>query len=345
MSTSLKILSILFLVVVLPVVVSSQRDWIQLAAVSMSSQGIFSEQSPIAVWEWRPITGFSDEEILKLLDYSQKKGIDVIFLSIDEYIDIVENKDSLKKEQLTNQFKNRLGVFLEKAAQRNIKIYALAGHPDWATESHRYITEELTLFALNYNLNRSVESGYLQGIQFDIEPHSLDEYNRFTAYDYLLDLQKTVDLVVLTFENNSTSTFDVGFAIPFWFDEENELSPEIEWTGKRQAVFYHIADRLADLPSSHIALMTYRNRASGQNGTLQISKGEFEYINRMNYSTKLWIGQEVTDVNPVQITFFNSKWSQILSEFKAINSALVAKVEFAGIIINDLESLGENYPN
>ena len=106
-----------------------------------------------------------------------------------------------------------------------------------------------------------------------------------------------------------------------------------------------MSDRLADLPNSHIAIMSYRTKTNGDNSTVDVSKDELSYIRNNGYKTKVWVGQELTNVQPKQITFFNRNWGLILREFDKINSTLKDTKQFKGIIINDLKSLEENFPN
>ncbi|RYZ78687.1 MAG: hypothetical protein EOP04_29230 [Proteobacteria bacterium] len=85
----------------------------------------------------------------------------------------------------------------------------------------------------------------------------------------------------------------LGYAIPAFFDEPSRA---VEWNGVSKAPAFHLMDMLNTLPSSYIAIMAYRDKALGSNGTIQISTGEVDYAGKSASKVKVWIGQETLDV-------------------------------------------------
>ena len=68
--------------------------------------------------------------------------------------------------------------------------------------------------------------------------------------------------------------FKLGYAIPSFFDNANRA---VTWGGTNKPAAYHLLDILNTVPNGYIAIMAYREKAEGTNGTIAISNGEVEY--------------------------------------------------------------------
>jgi hypothetical protein len=321
------------------------RDTINEALVNnIVKKHAFPGNYGIAVWEWRSPTEFDEQDSAQIFEYCSRKKIHAIFLRIDEYIDIYESEESVERQVRLIKFEDALRDFVSHAQRHGVKVYALGGHPLWGKSSHRYIPEILTRYALEYN-GRQEDSAQLQGIQFDIEPYTLPDYGAKTAEVHLSGLVETLDSVVrIVEESTQAERFELGMAIPFWYDDYDETRPSVTWEGVKAPVFLHIATILGRLNRSHIAIMAYRTQADGRNGTIALSKSEVDYLERQAYRVDVWIGQEVTRVEPSIISFASWRWGRFMREQNKIAQAYEERATFAGIAINNLHALMEQYP-
>ena len=314
------------------------------AAIGSLTSSSFSKDYNVAVWEWRSPDDFNKTGMTALVDHVSKKGVDVLFLRIDKYIDIFESPYSTLRDAQLKQFENSLALFVSVAETKGIRVYGLAGHSTWASESHRYITQRLTTFVLDYN-TRHIDNEKLAGIQFDIEPYTLTEYGPDTAGLHLKAFVVTVaELVSIIEQSGQKDYFDLGFTVPYWYDTINLEGLVITKGNMRTSVFAYITDTLAILPNSHVAIMAYRNEALGDNGSINLVSDEFTYLTQSGYSSKIFIGQELTNVTPASITFFSSKWRKFVLELNQIFSAYRHSTAFGGFLINDMEALNKLYP-
>ena len=314
------------------------------AAIGSLTNSSFSKDYSMAVWEWRSPDDFDNTGMIELVDHISKKGVDVVFLRIDKYIDIFESPYSTLRDEQLKQFENSLALFVSVAETEGIRVYGLAGHSTWSSESHRYIPQRLTTFVLEYNL-RHPDNEKLAGIQFDIEPYTLAEYSPENAGRYLESFVVTVtDLVSIVDLSGQKDYFDLGFTIPYWYDTITPEGHAVTKENVQTSVFARISDTLAVLPSTHLAIMAYRNEASGNNGSINLVGDEFAYLAQSGYSSKIFIGQELSNITPASITFFSSKWRKFVLELNQIFSVYRRSTVFGGFVLNDMKTLNKLYP-
>jgi hypothetical protein len=157
--------------------------------------------------------------------------------------------------------------------------------------------------AIEYNRAAAPEER-LDGFQWDTEPYILPEYRKdaesktAVLKQYLDSASELRDAV-----NASRVPLRIGYAIPAFFDGEPQA---VEWKGVSKPVAFHLMDILNTMPSAYVAIMAYRDKALGSNGTIEISRGEIEYAAKTTPKVKVWIGQETLDVtgDPPSITFW-----------------------------------------
>ncbi len=156
----------------------------------------------------------------------------------------------------------------------------------------------------------------------------------------LTELLDTVDTLASRLQaemktSQEASKMDIGFAVPYWFDNQNKNIPSVTWQDKRGPTIYHLMDRLNSLLHSNIVVMAYRNAARGNDGSIALSRLEMQYGQYKASNVKVIIGQEVTDVEPQKITFYGKTLTEFSQEAKWIEEEYGKNPAFGGIAIND----------
>lgn len=181
-------------------------------------------------------------------------------------------------------YSDRVAGFLADAHSRGIEVHFLTGDKHWGLTGYHYIPCGILDIVLNYNTQAASPAHRFDGIQFDVEPYLLEDWdtNRqviFSQYRTLLvQLQSTVD------QHNSSAQDDIihGVAIPRWFDSD----------GNHDNEGVHFSDTIQNIVD-YIAIMNYETGSWGPDG----SAHEIAYADSIDKSKSVWIGSETISVN------------------------------------------------
>jgi hypothetical protein len=152
----------------------------------------------------------------------------------------------------------------------------------------------------------------------------------------------TLDTLASHFQTKLTGAPDkdlgLGFAVPYWFDDQNDNIKPLTWKEKTGPTIYHVLDRLNTIQHSNIVVMAYRNAARGNNGTIALSRTELQYAQYKAPNVKVIVGQETSNVQPATITFYSKSKTELSQEVKFINDEFNTIPTYDGIAINDLQA-------
>nr|MBP7928100.1 hypothetical protein [Patescibacteria group bacterium] len=188
----------------------------------------------LSSWMWESVVDMPEEDQISLLSQSKEQHIARIFLDIEEYITLTE-KDDIEG---INNLKQKLTFFIREAKSRDIEVYALAGDVSWIFEDYRYIPKKLVEFVNEFNAMSQEEK--FAGIQFDIEYYNSNEYKDSKDKTKVQFSKDYLDMVKSVKELSDTP---VGFAIPYWFNRDDELM-KISYNDKNRTIFRHLIDIL-----------------------------------------------------------------------------------------------------
>ena len=165
------------------------------------------------------------------------------------------------------------------------------------------------------------ESARFDGVNLDIEPHILDQWDDDTREGLLAGFLDMSD-ALMRIKREYGATLAVGPAIPFWLD-----GIELEWKGVRRPVSEHTID-LYD----YVALMDYRDKAEGSDSILSHAASEIAYANRVE--KKVVIGLEVSSNDINKVTFHEEGPKVFEQEVRKVERALRREPSFAGFAIH-----------
>lgn len=304
----------------------------------------FNDSQTSAVWDWKNPTAYTENELSETARLLRINQLNTTFVDISLYADIyTSNDNATQKAEKTRKLENAIERYVKAMNAENVRVFAAAGSTDWSMPAHRTKPLAIQQFVQKYNDNHAAK---LAGLEFDIESYNQKGFPdaSFTEKSLvLLEFLDTVDEIAQKHEefikNTNDTKFELGFAIPYWFDNQNGNIKSVSWHNKTGPVLYHLMDRLNTLPHSNVVVMAYRNGALGNDGMIYHSRTEIEYAQSLANNVRLLIGTEVTNVEPAKITFYGKSMTELSNEFSLVSEAFAHTGVLGGIAINDLEGL------
>lgn len=228
-----------------------------------------------------------------------------------------------------------LATFVTHCHNNGIKVYALDGDASHALTANHWKPLGRLASAISYNQSYTAASlSRLDGFQWDIEPYILDAYKNGTTADKASITSQLLDLMTDMVDDltSASSTLRLGYTAPWFFDDSSRA---LTYNGVNQAPVFHMLDLLNGRTNSHLAVMAYRDTATGSNGSVSISSGEVNYARDHAANVKVWIGQETVQTDP-STTFYEETNATFESCATTIASSYGTNAGYAGIAIHDL---------
>jgi hypothetical protein len=295
----------------------------------------FSRDTTNAVWDWSNPLSKSDRQLQDTAKFMFLHQINTVYVDAGRYAEFSVNMPSAQRDS----FDTALDTYITTMNKRGIRVYAAAGDKTWS--NYENWQKPVSVLQNVERFNDTHPSAQFAGIEFDIEAYNQPDFvnGSMTAKSLILgDYLDMVDHIAVTLQNNTehAQKLELGFAIPYWYDNENGNIPSITWRGQTGPTLYHLLDRLNKLPHSNIVVMSYRNAASGNDGIIAHSRTEVDYSHAKASQVAVIIGQEVNDVEPAKITYYGKTTTELSSQFKLVHEEFQASGTFKGIAINDL---------
>lgn len=278
-------------------------------------------QASRAVWTWEePSYAMLDspQAADEALAFLQRKKIDVVYLYADAFGD---RNPVVRQSWLYRDF-------IRAAHACGIQVYALLG--SWYLHTERYVlprhhrkAKAMLQRVLDYNAAAAPDARF-DGVNYDIEPHLLDEWEDATR-PRLLRGFLDMSAAMMEAKRKSGQTLPIGPAMPFWWD-----GIELEWRGVRKLVSEHVID-LTD----YVALMDYRNRADGRDSILSHAQDEMAYADRVG--KRVVIGLEFNPGEPAKLSFHGMGEAAFEAEAGKVEAAYGKRPAFAGFVFHHYE--------
>ncbi|WIV17761.1 hypothetical protein QPK24_15200 [Paenibacillus polygoni] len=270
-----------------------------LASVTWLTAFDSSKETTRAMWLWQAESiqdGGQD-----ILDYADNHRINHIYLRID-------------MEQPAAVYQR----FILRAHENGIKVDALGGHPKWAAEGGEVPLLRFANWVVDFN-RESEENEKFSGIHLDIEPYVLGEWeidSDEVTRTYLANIEKFLSVI------EQEPSLDSAIDLPFWYDHyynPDSQEPLIQWFMGR---------------FDQIALMAYRDKASGVGGIVQVIQEEMEWSS--NYSAKIIVGVNAKPMPGEEFTTFAGKSKEKMEQaLQEVTASYAGYSSFAGVAIHD----------
>jgi chitinase len=277
--------------------------------------------APRAIWMWEAASYAMLEQEAVATDniaFMKAKGINTLYLYADAY------QGQSKILYKTSEYES----LIKRLHREGFQVYALLG--SWYLKTWRYVLPEernkarrMFQQVLNYNASVSVDAQF-DGINLDIEPHMLDEWD--TQKLNLLTQWVELSHDLMNLKRQSKLSLKVGPAIPFWLD-----GISLQWAGQWKPVSQHLQDVY-----DYVALMDYRDRADGGDGMISHAENEMAYA--QSIGKKVVLGIE-TGPNEIQKVSFNHlQEADMLRELSKVENAYSRQGAWGGFVIHHFES-------
>lgn len=324
------------------IVLGSGFAWeMHLAANKVPIKQYFSTKYTNALWDWDDPTKTSQGSLDALSEFMYLHQLNALYLDTSAYATILDNgpMNAEKQAQLT-QMDDALNRYVTTLAKRNIKVYAVGGDVSWSNPPEWYIPLSIMHQVEQYNLTHP--SAQLAGVEFDIEAYNQPGFasSSMTAKSLVLgDYLSMVDTLAdedARYVGKGKHTLELGFAIPYWFDDQNGNIPPVTQDNLTGPTLFHLLDRLNQLPKSNVVVMAYRNQAKGNDGIIFHARNNVNYAQAKAPHVRVIIGQETNDVQPAKITYYGSSASDLSNQVSLVEQEFGPSGVLGGIAINDL---------
>lgn len=280
-------------------------------------------------WLWTPTREITPRYRDQILSGAKENDINVIYLSIDSYLDIYALPEGPEKKQKKKAFDHVVKDFIAHANAMGIAVDAEAGWRNWAEPGHAYKAKAVIEYAINFN-NTHLEK--FRGFQYDVEPYLLSIY----PAEKEQVLRHFVALVDVSIEWLYGSNLLFSVAIPDFYDGSDGAG-EYFYGLRRDHTIGHLFHVLERRPGSSIIVMAYRNLALGRDGAIAITEQEMEVAKK--FRTKVIVAQEVGDVLPPFITFHKTSRAHYATQLSLIENAFAANENFGGLSVHFINPL------
>ena len=233
------------------------------------------------------------------VDLAVSTGIDQLFVAVPPNL--------ATSSQLPN-----IKALSDRARAAGIRVDALGGDPGWVDNPTWVVT---------YWLKPARNSGLFTGIHIDVEPYSTsawgtDQPSVVSKYLTLLDKLKA---------NAGTSPIEAD--IPFWFNTVAATASG----GASSSLDREIMKRTAG-----VTVMSYRNTATGPDGTLDIATAALTAGVALGKPVRL--GQETTYLGDTAVdrkpTFYGWTRTDMETQLAQVNAGAAGYSSYAGLAIH-----------
>ncbi len=283
-------------------------------------------------WLWTPVKFLTPDYRMEIIVSAKERDINVIYLSVDSYLDIFTMPNGEEKEKAKREFEENLVSFIAEANVNGIRVDAEAGWQNWAEDGNAYKPEVVLDYVINFNKTHKQK---FRGFQYDVEVYLLPEYQenkRVTLYSFISLVDQTVVKL-----NNTDLLLSV--VIPEFYDGSTDETPQYSYRGEKGYTYSHLLRVLERRKGSKLIVMSYRNYATGDDSTVDVSIDEIVMANP--YSTKVVVAQETGNFPPSYITFHNTTKKYYDKQIGLIESTLSEHKSFGGIATHYANSFFE----
>ena len=247
-----------------------------LTCIIVTSSNLYATNRALWVWSmsWdliRDISGHDNADLFSFIEAphgNANANIDILYMSFHE-TDVQNYPDLIAR-------------FIADAHSRGKDVHFLTGAKHWAlTESHQEAIDVLNL-VLNYNASRTQMCERFDGIQFDIEPHTLSEWDtqHQSIWTQFMTLLSNMQDMITTHNATYNDNLINGVAIPRWLDGYIDST-----SGK---AYHKLIQDIVD----YIAIMNY----SSASWSVGDSSAEIAYADSIDKPGSVYVGYETMAV-------------------------------------------------
>lgn len=296
-----------------------------------------------AVWDWTNPSAWRSKQLPETAQQLRRHQINTVYVDIGSLVVDAPASPATTTQELEKQKKlySDCEYYIKQMNKQGVKVYAAAGDTDWSKPEQQAIPQRIQQFVYEYN---SSHKATFSGIEFDIESYNQEGFADASFTEKSLVLNEYMDMVDKIATNHEAyikqsgnRSMGLGFAIPYWYDNQNGNIKSINWHEKTGPVLFHLLDRLNKLPTANVVVMAYRYAAVGNDGIMYHARTEVDYAQSKANKVNVIIGIETTNVEPAKITFYGKTKTELSNEVETIQREFTRTGVYGGIGINDLQ--------
>ncbi|HUC01395.1 MAG TPA: hypothetical protein VMA75_00625 [Candidatus Paceibacterota bacterium] len=279
-----------------------------------------AENEEAGVWVWTSPDQMTQAQMEQVVNEAAENKFNAIYITVDGYLNTAN----------IAAFDSSVAEFLSLAAAKGIAVDAEAGSKDWAEPANTWKPADILAFVEEYNASHSIK---FRGVQFDIEPYLLPQYDS----DEGTVLTQYVSLVDQLVQIDKSDRTPLTIVVPLFYDENEGWTPQVTVDGVTDYTYRQIVRLLNELPpgDGRIIEMAYRNFATGADSAIALSAQEVEDADPSN--VRVLIAQETGPVSPSYVTFYGTSRVALFGQIAAINQAFASDTAFGGIAVDYLD--------
>jgi hypothetical protein len=282
------------------------------------------------VWVWESPQQMGPEAGEAALAAAQEHGFSVVYVTVDDYLAIAQMPEGRDKAAEKAAYFESVQQFVAAAHARGLAVDALGGARDWAKPENRFKGYALIDFVREYNA--AYASTTLRGLQYDVEPYLLPEYEA----NKVQVLEEFVAFVDESARRMHEVDAAFSIVIPHFYDSAQRWTPAITYNGKTAHAFTHLLEVMEQKQDSAIIVMAYRNFFEGDNGTKQLAEAEIREADKKG-SVRVVVAQEAGNVPPEFVTFYGRSRAELAGALAAIHEAFDPYDSFGGTAVHYLD--------
>ena len=273
------------------------------------------------MWVYKTdVVATSTETSDQLFDFCEKRHITDLFWQV-HFAKLPEGARVLENMDVTR-------AFLKRAHARSLRIHALFGDPSHTLKAKHAIVFAITDGVIAFNRDGPADARF-DGVHLDIEPHGLPQWKK-------ADIAQKCDLLSQFVEVNHQAAVRVhaadaklvyGADIVFWLDKTN-ADRQAVYPVTFQGVTKDAAKHLLDVVN-HVAIMSYRNAAEGQNGIITLVSKTIAYADTSK--AKVFVGVKMADIGPKFESFYGQTESQMMAALQPVEKTYRPHSGYAGL--------------
>jgi uncharacterized repeat protein (TIGR01451 family) len=304
---------------------------INIPAIAGTIWGKFFNKKEFGIWVWDSPIKMTSAYAQQVISTSKQNGFNVIYLTVDDYMQIAQEKDDQASNHKASYMK-ALSLFVQAANSAGLEVDVVGGAKNWAEPSNRWKGYTLIDFVKEYN--ESYPNARIRNLQYDVEPYLLPDYDSGKA-GILKEYVEFIDESAKRMQN-----VPAGFAIviPHFYDKDQKWTPEITYGGETAYTYTHLLRVLAQKKDTEILIMAYRNFFDGENGTKQIAESEIKEASESSYATKIVVSQETGDVPPAYVTFHDYPKASLFDAISETQDYFGKYKNFGGTAVHYFDS-------
>ncbi|MFC4305320.1 copper amine oxidase N-terminal domain-containing protein [Cohnella boryungensis] len=260
-----------------------------------------SAKMPKGTWIWD--ASLIEKERDRILSFASKQDVTAIYLHVNRDIAPAVYED-----------------FVRRATERQIRVEALAGRPEWALTTNRDPIKSFIAWTLQYNASVGEEARF-GGLHFDIEPYLLADWRT----DSKRILEQWIHNLRWIEQEAEGSGLKMTMDVPYWLHEVKVPDTDYSMSAWLLEKF------------DCLVIMDYRNHALGKNGIVDNAQVILREASALNKQVIVAV-ETAKSLEGDRVSFYAKSVEYMEQELQTAHGELFRYASYAGMAIHDYRS-------